>query len=335
MAAGVTDGPDYSRTILVMGVDARPGAPIDIAVRPDALMVLRLDQETQSCRLLAIPRDTRVRLPGYGQTKVNHALMVGGIPYQRLVVEQFLSIEIDSYVLIDFAGFEKLVDAAGGITVDVPEAIAKPGFVFAAGGQTFDGAQALSYVRYRADAQGDIGRIHRQWAVLQGLLTAGSGRDLAGDVNTILPALEDHLRTDLEAADFAAIAQTYGGRCTVETIGTTLLHGIRVRLDDPMLQQSVYYNDVTETQVREAVATLVAPEPDSAPAPDDPPAAGRVPVAVLDRTFSDKYALWQERDGKEDAQGTHATMNPYLGNEGECDTGDARPSRGAGRGLRR
>ncbi|MER3438248.1 MAG: hypothetical protein C4346_12050, partial [Chloroflexota bacterium] len=108
-------------TILLMGVDARPGEAIDIGVRPDSLMVLRLNPETGSCRILSIPRDTRTELPGYGLTKVNHALAVGGIPYQKQVVELLLGIPIDHYVLVDFAGFETLVDAVGGITIDVPE----------------------------------------------------------------------------------------------------------------------------------------------------------------------------------------------------------------------
>ncbi|MGH2534240.1 MAG: LCP family protein [Thermomicrobiales bacterium] len=264
VAAGVKNVTDRSRTILVMGVDAQPGAPIDIAVRPDAMMVLRLDEEARTCRLLAIPRDTRTRLPGYGQTKINHALMVGGIPYQQLVVEQLLDLEIDHYVLVDFVGFEKLVDAIGGITIDVPEELDDRGVHFDAGRQTFDGERALAYVRYRADEQGDVGRIHRQWAVLEALLETGSTRDLVAEVNRITPALEDHLRSDLETTDFAAIAETYGGRCTVESIDTVLLDGLRVRLDDPMLQQSVYYNVVTEEQVREAVDSLLGKAPAAA-----------------------------------------------------------------------
>ncbi len=109
-AAGVDQTTLPPMTILLMGVDARPGEAIDIGVRPDALAVLRLDPATGSCRMLAIPRDSRVDLPGYGLTKINHALAVGGIPYQELVVQNFLGITIDKYALIDFGGITELVE---------------------------------------------------------------------------------------------------------------------------------------------------------------------------------------------------------------------------------
>ena len=62
-----------------MGVDAREGEAIDGQVRPDSLMVVHLNPQSSACRILSIPRDTRTELPGYGLTKINHALAVGGI----------------------------------------------------------------------------------------------------------------------------------------------------------------------------------------------------------------------------------------------------------------
>ena len=100
----LVDAPEGSVAILAMGVDARPGEPIDIKVRADSLSVIFLDGDDGSCRMLSIPRDTRVLLPGYGYSKINAALSIGGIPYQQLVVEQLLGIEIDHYGLIDFEG---------------------------------------------------------------------------------------------------------------------------------------------------------------------------------------------------------------------------------------
>src|SRR5690606_5259958 len=66
-----------SYAVLMMGVDARPGEAIDVGVRPDSLFVVYLDGSNGSCRVLSIPRDTRTTLPGYGQSKINHALAVG------------------------------------------------------------------------------------------------------------------------------------------------------------------------------------------------------------------------------------------------------------------
>lgn len=263
VAAGVTDPNAAAVTILVMGVDARPGAPIDVSVRPDALMVLRLDPVSGACRALAIPRDTMAELPGYGQTKINHALMVGGIPYQMLVVERLLGIDLDHYALIDFAGFEALVDAVGGVPVAVPQPIVDGAGkeVFAAGAQTFDGQQALAYARYRGGADVDVGRVRRQQQIIRGLLGVARGRDAVGDVNRLLPALEGHVRTDLDASELIALAEHYRAGCTEDGLVLDSLQGNFVASDtpDPIFKRPLTYNVVDEATIREKVAALDRP----------------------------------------------------------------------------
>ena len=91
-----------------------PGEAIDGQVRPDSLMVVHLNPTSSACRVLSIPRDTRTELPGYGLTKINHALALGGIDYEVQVVSDLIDLPIDHYVLIDFTGFEDLVDASAG-----------------------------------------------------------------------------------------------------------------------------------------------------------------------------------------------------------------------------
>jgi len=258
-AAGLTNPETGAMNVLVMGVDARPaGAPIDIAVKADAIVVLHLDPASRSCRILSIPRDTRAELPGYGQSKINHALLVGGIPYERLVVEKLLGITMDHYALIDMPGFQELVDAVGGVTVTIPETITvASGVELKPGTQRLDGEVALAYARNRSTPEGDLGRVKRQWAVMRGLIAASSGRDLVRDVNQVLPAVEGHIRTDLSATNLAAIARTYHGSCTEQSMGTGVLAGTQIRLDDPMLKQSVYYNVVDEPVIRQRVAELL------------------------------------------------------------------------------
>lgn len=261
VAAGVKDPETTAVTLLIMGVDARPGAPIDVGVRPDALAVVRLDPTTGSCRLLAIPRDTRVDLPGYGPGKINYALMVGGVPYQQLVVENLLGIPLDGYTLIDFVAFQQVVDAVGGVKVDVPTTITlSDGTEVKEGKQTMNGEQALAFARHRG-TDGDVGRIKRQWAVLRALAEVEGRRDLVRDVNTLLPVVADHLRSDLEVADMAAIAKTYGSRCSADSIQTEVLAGTTVRMDDAMLGQTASYNVVDDAQIRAHVAELLGKEP--------------------------------------------------------------------------
>jgi LCP family protein required for cell wall assembly len=258
VAAGVGTESPPALTILVMGVDARPGESIDIGVRPDVLLVVRLDPTTQSCRMLSIPRDTRTELPGYGQTKINHALMVGGIPYQLLVTEHLLGINIDRYALIDFAGFKDLVDTVGEIEVNVPESVEFQGKKIDQGLQTFDGETALAYARYRdAATQADIGRIKRQWLVVRGLGHKISGQDIPSTVNQLLPAVEDHLRTDLTATDIVQITSKYNDRCTVDTAQPAMLDGTNASLPDPLFNLPLDYWIVDDATVRDAVKVLM------------------------------------------------------------------------------
>lgn len=265
--AGITDSSAGAMTILIMGVDARPGAPIDVGVKADVLMVLNVDPVAGSCRMLSIPRDTRTELPGYGESKINHALLVGGIPYQMLVVEQLLGVDLNHYVLVDFAAFQQVVDVVGGVPVTVPEEIiaANGGTLFEAGPQILDGARALTYARYRDGVDGDIGRIDRQWAILRGLGASAETRDLARDVNGLLPAVEDHVRTDLTAEEMTALARDLDGRCTPDTVETAMLEGTRVRLNDPILRQSVDLVIIDSPPILAATDPLIiAPNTDGA-----------------------------------------------------------------------
>ena len=258
VAAGVQDQtPPKTMNILLMGVDARPGEAIDIGVRPDALAVLHLDADTGSCRMLAIPRDSRIELPGYGLSKANHALAVGGIPYQEQVIAQFLDITVDHYGLIDFAGIEQLVDAVGGVTIENPEAFSVGGTTFEAGSQTLDGKSALLYARYRGGSDGDFGRIGRQQQVLRAVLQSVSTRDLLTLVPRMLPVLEDHTRTSLDPAEMINIATSFRSTCTEQTFETRTLAGTVATHPDPLLELDLSYVIVDDAEVRKQVAWLL------------------------------------------------------------------------------
>lgn len=259
-AAGVADGNQTAQTVMLLGVDARPGAPIDVGVRADTIMVVRLDPAAGTCRILSVPRDTQVELPGYGRSKINHALLVGGIPYQQLVVAQTLGIPIDHYALIDFNAFEELVDHVGGITVDVPaDLVSDRGEVaFAAGARPMDGETALRYSRFRSASDGgDQARVERQWGVLRALGQEADRSGLVREVNTLLPAMTEHVRTDLSVREMAGIAESLDGRCSSASVETQQLNGSRVRQQDAILQQSVYFNVVSDAILRERVQWLM------------------------------------------------------------------------------
>jgi LCP family protein required for cell wall assembly len=173
-----------AQTILVIGTDARPpdtkepnAAPTQECFdqqahgdaphgecsvgqfRADTLMLIRAGGGT--FRKLSIPRDSYAEIPGQSPQRINGAYAYGGAKLQIEAVEGFLGIPIDHVAIIDFTGFEDLIDAVGGVTVDVPHKICIDISGGAGGGQggftlrlgkgehTLDGQQALVYARAR------------------------------------------------------------------------------------------------------------------------------------------------------------------------------------------
>lgn len=149
--------------ILVLGVDQRE----DDQGRSDTTILITIDTSTKEAKILSIPRDTRVKIPDHGWDKVNHAYAYGKATLSQKSIEDFLGIPIDYYIELNFSGFTKLVDAIGGVDIDVEKRMAysdpydKLVIDLYPGMQHMDGKTALEYVRYRDD-QGDIGRVSRQ-----------------------------------------------------------------------------------------------------------------------------------------------------------------------------
>ncbi len=165
--------PPNKLNILIMGVDDRPKE--DDPGRSDTLLVMTIDTETRGISIISVPRDTRVRVKGLGWDKVNHAFLVGGVELTRQTTENFLGIPMDYYAKVNLESFGRIVDAIGGVNIDVEKRMQyedtwdhyvidlKPGM------QHLDGRTALQYVRYR-DEEGDIGRVARQQKFLRAVL---------------------------------------------------------------------------------------------------------------------------------------------------------------------
>ena len=173
-----------AQTILVLGTDARPpdtkepgAAPSEECFdqqargdaphgecsvgqfRADTLMLIRAGGG--AFRKLSIPRDSYAEIPGQGPQKINAAYAFGGAAAEIEAVENFLGIEVDHVAIVDFTGFEDLINAVGGVKVDVPQKICADISGGAGGGQggftlrlgkgknTLDGEKALTYSRLR------------------------------------------------------------------------------------------------------------------------------------------------------------------------------------------
>jgi LCP family protein required for cell wall assembly len=148
----------------------------EVSQLTDTIMILHTGSAPTT--LVSIPRDSLLNIPGFGVSKVNSAYGKGGGPdgggpaLLVKTIETATGLHIDHYAEIGFLGIVKVVDAVGGVELDVPESIKDPkaALDIKAGVQTLDGKTALGYVRTRATASSDFGRVQRQRALLSALL---------------------------------------------------------------------------------------------------------------------------------------------------------------------
>ncbi|MEU4577953.1 LCP family protein [Nonomuraea sp. ATR24] len=133
--------------------------------RTDSMMLLHLPEGSDRPTLVSLPRDSAVTIPGQGRNKLNAAYAIGGPRMLVRTVETVTGLRVDNYMEIGFAGFVDIVDAVGGVEINVRAAVNDPkaGLKLKKGTQTLTGGQALGYVRTRkGGALPDFERTKRQ-----------------------------------------------------------------------------------------------------------------------------------------------------------------------------
>ena len=223
---------------VILGSDARAGE----ASRSDTIMVAGIGG------LLAVPRDTLVEIPGVGQDKINAAFAFGGPELAVETLEGFTELPIGNYVVLNFGGVEEIVNALGGITVNVEEPIETEQdgefFSIPAGTQELTGDEALAYVRYRGGPTADIGRIGRQQRFLAALAGEVSSPEnlprLPGTVRAIRRNVETNMGP-FEAARFAIRLAILGGTSNSELYpgSSQYINGVSYWVPDAVAGQRV------------------------------------------------------------------------------------------------
>lgn len=232
--------PGNPRNVLLMGVD-------EGKTRTDVLVLAHIDPKQNLVNLISIPRDTLVEIPCDGiklcstPDKIAHAHVYGGEQGPELTmrsIEKLLDIKVDNYVRVDYEGFEKVVDALGGVDIridknmDYEDPYAHPPLKihFKAGSepQHLSGVQALNFVRFRADGMGDIGRVERTkrffFAVADTLRKNGTLTRLPGLVSSLWP----YVATDLDSAAAVSLARM-AAKVKIEQVRVEMVPG----RDDP------------------------------------------------------------------------------------------------------
>ncbi|ADL07536.1 LCP family protein [Thermosediminibacter oceani] len=215
--------PDNSKTdeypgermnILLLGLDAGTiGADEEHnRYRSDTMMVFSVDPKEKKVNVLSIPRDTRVRISGVGFQKINAAMAYGGPELAVRTVEDFLGIPIHHYVTVNYSGFRKIVDAMGGIEINIEKRLKyddnagglhidlQPGL------QVLDGEKAEQFVRFRHYPEGDLGRMKAQQKFIEAALKTLLKPSTLLRLPQIAQAVQESVKTDIEPMQMMKLA---------------------------------------------------------------------------------------------------------------------------------
>lgn len=225
-------------SMLMLGVDERDGDK----GRSDTMIVLTVNPQKKSVKMLSIPRDTRTEIVGHRtQDKINHAFAFGGAKMSMDTVENFLDIPIDYYMKINMEGFKDIVDAVGGVTVQNDLDFTSDGIHFAKGTHTLNGKEALAYSRMRHDdPSGDFGRQSRQRAIIEAVIKEGASLSSLTKYDEVFAALGNNIQTNLTFDDMMDIQKNY--RDASKSITQSSINGNGTKID------GIYYYIVSDEE---------------------------------------------------------------------------------------
>jgi LCP family protein required for cell wall assembly len=240
--------PDWSSkepfNILLLGLDFRPQEEDS---RSDTMIVVHIDPAEKTAAMMSIPRDLWLEIPGHGEARVNASYQLGehdseggGPTLAMSTIEQAFDLFIPYYAQVNFTGFERVVDALGGVTIDVQKPLVDNDYPLSnygttriyipSGLQHMDGRTALQYARSR-HADSDIGRNSRQQQVLLALRQQGLNLNLLGKLGDLSAALTNTVQTNLQIDQIGSLAQlaneidrnsienlSVGQECVYETV---------------------------------------------------------------------------------------------------------------------
>jgi polyisoprenyl-teichoic acid--peptidoglycan teichoic acid transferase len=213
---------DKRVNVLLLGIDERAGEAGPF--RTDTMILVSLDPVSNSAAMLSIPRDLWTTIPGHGENRINtahyagdaNAYPGGGPALAKKTVWYAFGVPVDNYVRINFAGFEQLVDAIGGLDIEVAEDIYDAKYPTAdygveelyipAGVHHMDGALALKYARTRHGSS-DFARMARQQQVIKAAFSKALSLDIPiTRIPKILALLGSSVQTDLNLQQLVTLA---------------------------------------------------------------------------------------------------------------------------------
>ncbi|WP_201714382.1 polyisoprenyl-teichoic acid--peptidoglycan teichoic acid transferase TagU [Rossellomorea arthrocnemi] len=240
-----TDKEPFS--VLLLGVDERENDK----GRSDSMIVLTVNPHKKSVKMISIPRDTLTDIVGHGtRDKINHAYAFGGVEMSMDTVEGLLDIPIDYYVQINMEGFEDIVNAVGGVTVNNDLNFSYGGYSFKEGELKLSGKEALAFSRMRyEDPRGDFGRQLRQREVIQAVINEGASVSSLWNFDNIFDALGNNVKTNLKFEEMVDIQKHYKS-------ASKDIQQIQIKTGSGTKIDGIYYYVIPDEELSEIQGTL-------------------------------------------------------------------------------
>lgn len=234
-------------SVLLLGVDERENDK----GRSDSMIVLTVNPEVKSVKMISIPRDTLTEIVGRGtKDKINHAYAFGGVEMSMDTVENLLDIPIDYFAQINMEGFEDIVNAVGGVTVNNDLNFNYGGYTFNEGELNLSGKEALAFSRMRyEDPRGDFGRQLRQREVIQGVIREGASVSSLWNFDNIFDALGNNVKTNLKFEEMVDIQKHYKA-------ASKDIEQIQIKTGSGTKIDGIYYYVIPEEELSSIQATL-------------------------------------------------------------------------------
>jgi LCP family protein required for cell wall assembly len=235
--------------ILLLGLDTRDASSFDSA-RSDVMMLVTMDTDKKTIKLTSFMRDIIVDIPGHSRNRLNTAFVFGGPDLTKQMLSQYFGIKVDNYGIINFWAFASVIDALGGVNVDVKSAELenmnknideinrlskkKTAKMRSGGEQKLSGGQAIAYMRIRhGDAGGgDFERTQRQRTVMNNLTKKLKNMTLPQGVE-LLNTLQPFVRTDMNQAKMLEVVTK------LLSMGGAQVQELRIPADGAYRQGSV------------------------------------------------------------------------------------------------
>jgi LCP family protein required for cell wall assembly len=218
--------------VLVLGVDRRPNSAEGASTRSDTMMLVRMIPATGEVKLLSVPRDLYVEVESGEKDRINTAYAYGGVDQARTVMEDLTGVDIDNHVIVDFEGFEKVIDAMGRVRVDVGTGVFPEHWNMGEGFERLNGHKALKYARYRGTPGADLDRIDHQQKLLAALRRQVLRWDTVTRIPGIIKVANENVNTDLGVLQVIPLARALVLNGEDNKMTTTALEGHPTSLSD-------------------------------------------------------------------------------------------------------